>query len=123
MRPAFLLSKIDDNDSSMPLHYKCPHRAPDETNVFTDGSWVNTLKQYLGLGGAGVWWPQRSTTRDVPGMLWQPVSTGEAMLAHHEQEGDGLVLYTKIGGYAGSSTRKECCYRCFTRTRTYTYWA
>ena len=36
-----------------------------------------------------------------------PLSTGETMLAHHEQETEGLILYTKIGGFAGSSTRTE----------------
>ena len=97
-RQAFLISKTDVNDTIMPLPVKCHRRAPDDINVYTDGSWVNTLKQYLGLGGAGVWWPKRSITRDEPGMHWLPVSIGEAMLAHHEQESEGLVLYTKIGG-------------------------
>ena len=34
-------------------------------NVYTDGSWVNTTKQYLGLGGAGVWWPNRWSSKST----------------------------------------------------------
>ena len=40
-------------------------------------------------------------------MKTTPLSRAEGELAFHQQCGDGLRLYTSIGGYAGSSTRTE----------------
>ena len=36
-----------------------------------------------------------------------PMSDGEVEVANWVQEEKGLTLYTKIGGYSGSSTRTE----------------
>ena len=83
------------------MPYRCHRPAPADINVYTDGSWVNPLQQYLGLGGAGVWWPNRDP------MVYQRISAAEKSLAHFQQYPEGLMLYTPIGGYTGSSTRTE----------------
>ena len=74
--------------------------APEEINVYTDGSWIFPLKQFLGLGGAGIWWPARNLV-DVP------LSTAEEELAHGDCNAEGVRLFTSIGGFGGSSTRTE----------------
>ncbi len=83
------------------LPYRCHRKAPDDINVYTDGSWINPLQQYLGLGGAGVWWPGRDPN------AYQRFSNAEKELAHCRLVPKGLMLYTPIGGYSGSSTRTE----------------
>ncbi len=72
-----------------------------DINVYTDGSWINPLEQYLGLGGAGVWWPNRHPTH------YHRLSQAECELAHYQAMKGGLMLYTPLGGYSGSSTRTE----------------
>ena len=92
----------------MPMPCKCELNAPDQINVYTDGSWLFPLKQFLGLGGAGVWWPKRTIIRnEALDNTYHPLSDAEDDLAYCEQGEDGLRIYTKIGGYAGSSTRTE----------------
>ena len=87
-------------------------QAPDQINVYTDGSWLYPLKQYLGLGGAGVWWKGRTFERKYNEdnnlqLKVFPMSKAEKDMAHFEQKEEGLRLYTKIGGFSGSSTRTE----------------
>ena len=108
-RQAFQRIKINNDPNHLPLPYECRLQAPDEINVYTDGSWLFPLKQFLGLGGAGIWWPNRAINKDNgdPCMKITPLSRAEGELAFHQQCGDGLRLYTSIGGYAGSSTRTE----------------
>ncbi len=84
----------------MPLPRPCQMNAPEEINVYTDGSWIFPLKQFLGLGGAGIWWPARNLV-DVP------LSTAEEELAHGDCNAEGVRLFTSIGGFGGSSTRTE----------------
>ena len=91
----------------MPTPHRCVFRAPEEINVYTDGSWVHPLKQYLGIGGAGVWWPGRSLTRSETGLNYIPLSSGECEMTTGHPTADGVRLYTKIGGHNGSSTRTE----------------
>ena len=59
------------------------------------------MNQFLGLGGAGVWWPGRDIS------VSHRLSPAERELGHHQQHNDGLSLHTPIGGLAGSSTRTE----------------
>ena len=100
-RQAFGKVKANKSPPHLALPYKCHRKAPSEINVYTDGSWVNPLHQYLGLGGAGVWWPGRDIN------VSHRLSPGEKDLAYHDQLSHGLMLYTPIGGYTGSSTRTE----------------
>ncbi len=72
-----------------------------DINVYSDGSWIYPLEQYLGLGGAGVWWPGRNIATN------HRLSTAEKELAYSNQRDNGLMVYTPIGGYSGSSTRTE----------------
>ncbi len=83
------------------LPYRCTLHAPREINVYTDGSWVHPLKQFLGLGGAGVWWPGRNPS------IQHRLSQAETDLAYYKQFPEGTMLFTPIGGYHGSSTRTE----------------
>ena len=93
----------------MPLPHKCTFKAPDAINVYTDGSWLHPVKQYLGIGGAGVWWPSRTLTKNYTStlQLHMPISYAEHDIAMYQATQRGVRLYTKIGGYGGSSTRTE----------------
>ena len=100
--------KDDDNDTCT-LLCKCIRKAPDNINVYSDGSWMTPTKRFLSLGGAGIWWPGRTLNRenDDNDLYYMPLSDAEYEIAFHKQEADGLTLYTKMGGYSGSSTRTE----------------
>ncbi len=100
-RQCFQQIKACKQPPHMVLPYKCYRPAPVDINVYTDGSWVNPLQQYLGLGGAGVWWPGRNIAE------CHFISQAEDALAYSQQYPTGLMLYTPIGGFAGSSTRTE----------------
>ncbi len=100
-RQCFEGLKASKGEAHSPLPYKCHRKPPKDINVYTDGSWVFPRKQFLGIGGAGVWWPGRDPR--VSHLL----SKGEKELAYFKQLEDGLMLYTPIGGYTGSSTRTE----------------
>ena len=65
--------------------WKCTVPAPAAINVYTDGSWLNPLKQFLGLGGAGVWWPNRYLDDKPSGAhaFRSRISEAEAELAHY----------------------------------------
>ena len=91
----------------MPMPYACVFNAPEHINVFTDGSWLYSLEQFLGLGGAGVWWPGRTLHNKQDGTTRIPISTAEHEMALHVVEEGGVRLYTRIGGFTGSSTRTE----------------
>jgi len=108
-RQAFNLLKANTGEVVMPTPYRCYRDAPHDINVFTDGSWLFPLRQYLGLGGAGVWWPKRTIgTPGFDGDLYRvPLSIAESEIAHFRQESGGLTLYASIGGFSGSSTRTE----------------
>ena len=99
-RQTFRAIKYDINEDSNVIPEPCNEPAPPDINVYTDGSWLNPLKQYLGLGGAGVWWPKRLTEH-------HPISSAEDEIAYAIPMDGGVRLYTKIGGYNGSSTRAE----------------
>ncbi len=85
---------------SMELPKWCEDAAPQGINVYTDGSWKNPLRQYWGLGGAGVWWPGRDLSE-------RQLSEAEYILGVTRQEENGVAMKTVTGGYGGSSTRTE----------------
>ena len=91
----------------MPLPYACCFNAPEAVNVFTDGSWLYPMKQFLGMGGAGAWWPSRTLNRVEGGPQPRPLSSAQLDMAHPMIEEHGIELHTKIGGFFGSSTRTE----------------
>ena len=99
-RQTFMLLKENKQTPHIPMPYRCKLHAPQEINVFTDGSWLFPLKQFLGLGGAGVWWPGRK-------LRGHPLSEPEIELAYVTEHDRGIRLFTRIGGFAGSSTRTE----------------
>ena len=100
-RQVFQKLKADQEPPQMAMPYKCTRRPPSDINVYTDGSWKNPLIQYLGLGGAGVWWPSRNTE------AYHRLNDAEKEVAQSTQYHNGLMLYTSMGGYTGSSTRTE----------------
>ena len=94
-----------------PCRYQ-PNSGLENINVYTDGSWLFPLKQFLGLGGAGVWWKDRTCTKQYNidnncNLELRPLSTAERQMTHVEQSKDGLRSFSKIGGFGGSSTRTE----------------
>ena len=99
-RQTFQLLKQTGEDTIFITPPKCSLDAPDVINTYSDGSWLFPKQQFLALGGAGVWWPGRTLTN-------RPLSVAEQAIAWHKVDSDGIRLYAKIGGYAGSSTRTE----------------
>ena len=71
----------------MPLPWDCSRAAPADINVYTDGSWQFPLRPMFGLGGAGVWWPNRN-------LVDHRANEAECDLAQVEQTDDGVLLYT-----------------------------
>jgi len=107
-RQIFQLLKDKKQATSQALPNKCLVKAPVDINVYTDGSWINNLKQFLGLGGAGIWWPNRDAIAcGKQGLYKRTVSDAESEIAYCVQKDEGTMLYTAIGGFAGSSTRAE----------------
>ena len=109
-RQAIMQLKVDEEPvETGSLPYSCSRLPPDIINVYSDGSWLTPTKRFLSLGGAGVWWPGRTIHKNNVStkIYYMPLSDGERDMAYWKQEDDGLTLYTKIGGYTGSSTRTE----------------
>ena len=109
-RAVFNQLRSSDGECITPVPFKCLANAPDKINVFTDGSWVNPKKWFLGFGGAGVHWPGRAICKqDLNDELsyYKPLNEGEQMLAFHTQHKNGLSLCTKVEAYNGNSTRAE----------------
>ena len=84
----------------MPKIKRCEKEAPEEINVYSDGSLMNTRTNSFKLAGAGVWWPNRKNSE-------MPLSEAEQDLALANQEDEGLELSVAIVGMGGSSTRAE----------------
>ena len=97
-RQVFAHLKGDMTNTILPMPWECSRIAPEDINVYTDGSWQFPLRQYFALGGAGVWWPNRE-------LAAHKASQAEQELACIAQEADGVRLCTHIGGFSGSSTR------------------
>jgi len=109
-KDTFLKLKGGYKQPFIPKPPKCSAKAPADINVYTDGSWLNPLLQYLGLGGAGVWWPGRALgANNLTGLCANniPPSDPELEMATLTQRCTGVQVYTPLGGFAGSSTRTE----------------
>ena len=64
-------------------------------------------KPSLAGGGAGVWWPGRTSGTQDERLRGLPLSDAEQELAHHEQRESGLAPYIRVCGYAVRSTGTE----------------
>ncbi len=100
LRQVFLDIKGAGDKVHCVLPKACAQQAPPEINAYTDRSWVFPKPQWLGMGGAGVWWPRR-------GLQSNALSTAEIELGIEKVHESGICIYTKIGGFHGSSTRTE----------------
>ena len=101
-------------DSFMPTIKRRIHdAAPDKPNGYSDGSLKNVRGMFWSVGGAGVWWPNRTI---------DSITVDEATIAVHRQvEPDhdwfgphkdimnpgGLMLWTPFSSRLNSSTRCE----------------
>ena len=101
-------------DSFMPTIKRRIHdAAPDKPNGYSDGSLKNVRGMFWSVGGAGVWWPNRTI---------DSITVDEATIAEHRQvEPDhdwfgphkdimnpgGLMLWTPFSSRLNSSTRCE----------------
>jgi len=102
--------KAGHQTTTLSTPYRCVRALPQEVNVYTDGSWLNSCNRQFALGGAGVWWPGRALNRNhlnAKCTIINPISPAEADLGFYRQEAEGVAVYTRIGGYSGSSTRTE----------------
>ena len=102
-RQAFSIIKMNEGDTVMPTPYRCYREAPDDINVYTDGSWLLPLKQFLGLGGAGVWWPKRviSTPSEGSDCHKIPLSSAEAEIAQYRQHSGGAMSFGALASLCG----------------------
>ena len=75
----------------------------------TDGSWLGPQKWFLGVGGAGVFWPKRCIDKhslnDLDASFRKPVNKKRADIASCRQTKKGLTLWTKAAAYSGNSIR------------------
>jgi len=55
----FCRMRHTNKDMICPEPHKCFVEAPQDINVYTDGSWKHPQKWFLGIGGAGTFWPKR----------------------------------------------------------------
>ena len=106
-RQAFLKCKQGTPSFEIPKVKKCVNEPPEEINVYSDGSLINTRTNSFKLAGAGVWWPNRKHSGICVRTSDQPLSEAELDLAFARQKEDGLELSVAIAGMGGSSTRAE----------------
>ena len=76
----------------------CHDIAPEEPNVFPDGSVTTPLHPDLGLGGAGIWWPGRC-------ILDAPLQPDEESSAVHNITQQGVELWVPLFGPFVASTK------------------
>ena len=105
-RQTFQHIKKVANVKDLPLPYRVWIPAPEAINVFTDGSWLHSAQHFIGIGGAGVWWPGRSIERSHT-LKYKAPSDAESEIAVFKQQQHGVAAYANIGGFDGSSTRAE----------------
>ena len=106
-RQAFLKCKQGTPSFEIPKVRKCHNEPPDEINVYSDGSLINTRTNSFKLAGAGVWWPNRKDSGICVRNNEPPLSEAELDLAYARRKDDGIELSVAITGMGGSSTRAE----------------
>ena len=74
-------------------------KAPEEPNVYNDGSLNKSLCQWWSVGGVGVWWPGRN-------LADTPLNENERNLVV-KTSCKGIMLSTALPGHRASSTRAE----------------
>ncbi len=99
-RQIFTKIRSSKTREKLTLPRVCEEKAPDEINVYSDGSFRYGKRPVFGLGAAGVWWPKRS-------LQAQAMATGEYELGIEKQEDDGVQICTCLPGFGSSSTRAE----------------
>ena len=81
---------------------RCEKEAPEEINVYSDGSLINIRTNSFKLAGVGVWWPNRKNSE-------MPLSEAEEELALANQKDEGLGQRRWNGGKHHKS-RDSCRY-------------
>ena len=70
---------------------KCEATPPAEANCFSDGGFLNPHEVSFGLGGAGLWWPERNLTT-------QPLHPNETNSTKQLAMDTGLMLWGLLAG-------------------------
>ena len=83
----------------MPVPERTDEDAPEDTNVYSDGSLLNPRVQHYAVGGAGIWHPGRTGTADE--------SEIERRFATRQSWADGTEMFAAVKGDGLSSTRTE----------------
>ena len=65
-RQAFQKVKGKDNKATFTDVKACDEEAPNDINVYTDGSHVHNRRVHFSLSGAGVWRPKRNLEEELP---------------------------------------------------------
>ena len=78
-RQAVLNVKQGTPKFEIPKVKRCEEGAPEEINVYPDGSLINTRTNSFKLAGAGVWWPNRKNGE-------MPLSEAEGDMAFASQK-------------------------------------
>ena len=63
-RQAFLNVKQGTPKIEIPKIKGCEKEAPEEINVYSDGSLISIRTNSFKLAGAGVWWPNRKNMKE-----------------------------------------------------------
>ena len=90
-RQVFSIMRANKGSKMHDLPERCDEDAPYEINCYTDGSWLFPLKTYMGLGGAGLWWPERGTPNDPKHRNPNEISNNEYNLGFYEQREDSSL--------------------------------
>ena len=61
-RMLFTTIKGSNGPAHMPVPFRCTRPAPQDINVYTDGSVTEPTHAEYALAGAGIWWPVRNLT-------------------------------------------------------------
>eukprot|EP00973_Karenia_brevis_P088194 12229058-Karenia_brevis.AAC.1 len=86
-----------DDDINVPGYPAVFEDAPQEPNVFSDGSVTLPKQIHFAFSAAGVWWPGRSC----------PATHLESDYLHHDTGQKGISMWAKQPGPTTSSTRSE----------------
>ena len=101
MRQAFHAIKGAFKDEQIHKPEFVEQEAPVDINTYTDGSFQNPRSRIWSLGGAGVWWPGRSTG----------LSQAEFEMGYEIATFEGLTVRTAMLGFGGSWVRQGLSFR------------
>jgi len=97
----YIQYKVDEGGKEkLPMPRRQAGKAPEDINVYTDGSLQNPTSRHWQVGGMGIYWPDRKFTE-------HPLEEHEAKYTDSEQQQHGAAMCGVFTALRGSSTRCE----------------